>query len=76
MASYVVSGGGDNSLVLCKVDSDQMNGTQGIISKEFLLENAHDGDINCVRWNPSTSLSHILVSAGDDGLVKLWTLEL
>lgn len=75
-SSYIVSGGGDNSIVLCKIDNDQINGNQGIITREYLLDNAHDGDINCVRWNPSSLFSHILVSTGDDGLVKLWTLEL
>lgn len=30
---------------------------------------AHDGDVNCVRWNAQDSL---LASAGDDGVVTLW----
>ena len=76
MTSFIASGSGDNSIGLWKVDNDQINGNQGILSREYILENAHEGDINCVRWNPSSSLSHILVSAGDDGLVRLWTLEL
>jgi WD40 repeat protein len=49
---------------------------RGVISREYLVEDAHDGDINSVRWNPSLSLSNLLATAGDDGLVKLWRLEL
>lgn len=69
---YVVSGSGDNSLLLCSIK--ESNTDKGIISKEFVVENAHDGDINCVSWNPSQS--DLLVTTGDDGLVKLWRLEL
>ena len=43
---------------------------------EQSLEEAHDGDVNCVRWNPTEASSNILVSAGDDGVVKLWRMVL
>jgi hypothetical protein len=34
------------------------------------VQQAHDADVNCVRWHPSRQ--GFLASAGDDGLVKLW----
>jgi cytosolic iron-sulfur protein assembly protein CIAO1 len=73
-SSHVVSGGGDNSIVLCHI-KESNSSDRGVISREYRIEDAHDGDINCVQWNPSPTLSHLLVSTGDDGLVKLWKLE-
>ncbi len=37
---------------------------------EVLAPGAHRGDVNCVRWCPREA--SVLVSAGDDGLIKLW----
>jgi WD40 repeat protein len=34
------------------------------------VQQAHDADVNCVRWHPSRQ--GFLASAGDDGMVKLW----
>lgn len=34
---------------------------------------AHAGDVNCVRWNPRRP--HLLASAGDDQLVKVWRFD-
>jgi WD40 repeat protein len=34
------------------------------------VQQAHDADVNCVRWHPSRQ--GFLASAGDDGVVKLW----
>ena len=73
-SSHVVSGGGDNALVLCHINETNSI-DRGVVSREYRIEDAHDGDINSVQWNPSPSLSHMLVTAGDDGLVKLWRLE-
>jgi WD40 repeat protein len=35
-----------------------------------VIEGAHSGDINCVRWHPSRA--GMLASSGDDDLVRLW----
>lgn len=37
------------------------------------VRQAHDLDVNCVRWHPSRQ--HLLASAGDDGTVKIWRVE-
>jgi hypothetical protein len=34
---------------------------------------AHSADVNCVKWHPTDST--LLVSAGDDGVIKLWRLH-
>ena len=35
----------------------------------------HEYDMVCgARWNPREEKSHVLVSTGDDGFVKLWHL--
>lgn len=38
------------------------------------VENAHDGDVNCVRWNPVQPF--LLASGGDDFAAKLWKVIL
>lgn len=35
---------------------------------------AHAGDVNCVRWNPRDG--SILVTAGDDGVLRMWRYNL
>jgi len=37
------------------------------------ISNAHDGDVNCVRWHPKDC--SLLASAGDDGIVRLWKVR-
>jgi hypothetical protein len=39
------------------------------------VEKAHIGDVNCVRWRAGGAAGpQLLASAGDDGLIKIWTL--
>jgi WD40 repeat protein len=69
---YIATGGGDNSIVICR---------QGIAEDDLLhieatFPEAHANDVNCVRWNPREEYSQILVSTGDDGLIKLWKFVL
>lgn len=37
------------------------------------VPNAHEGDVNCVRWHPKDC--SLLASAGDDGVVRLWKVR-
>eukprot|EP01041_Mallomonas_annulata_P005428 gene5428-10882_t len=67
---HIVSGGGDNAVVLFNANQSEDN----LIHIESRIENAHSGDVNCVRWNPSVLNSDLMVSAGDDGLLCVWRL--
>ena len=83
--SLIASGAGDNAIKLIAY-SKTSDGT-GLLKEAFHLPNAHDGDVNCVRWCPvgtaneihegeegkaNTQNQELLLSSGDDGLVKLW----
>jgi WD40 repeat protein len=73
--NFVITGGGDNNLnILSHGRGDDGFGT---LVLQFTKENAHDGDVNCVRWNPSYNPNHndYCLSTGDDGLIKIWRVE-
>lgn len=68
-SNYIVSGGGDNSIVILQYGvSDGL----GQVIVECRTEEAHDSDINCVRWNPIQKDSDLLLSTSDDGAIRLW----
>lgn len=70
--ALLASGGGDNSIVLSRVVRNADDGFSSIeIVRSF--PESHDGDVNCVRWNPTNS--SLLISAGDDGKINIWSLE-
>lgn len=72
LTGCVLSGGGDNKINLLEYGKgDDGFGTLILQSSK---ENAHDGDVNCVRWNPSYSPNYneLFLSTGDDGLIKVW----
>lgn len=68
----IISGGGDNNIVLTSI----IKGDDGIsaLSIDDIVQNAHDDDINCIRWNPSRNpdLYDIFLSSSDDGKIKVW----
>ena len=81
--SVVATGGGDNTISIIQVRKDESGlHLLDINSRE---KEAHDGDINCVRWGPYIDsdgavtgicsiqkTNHILATCGDDAKVKLW----
>lgn len=66
----VVTAGADNSIALFALE----RGDDGMamLVETGRIRQAHDGDINCVRWRPHGDL---LASVGDDSLIKLWQLQ-
>jgi hypothetical protein len=69
--NLIISGGGDNAINLIKYES---NCGEKTIELNINNLNSHDGDVNCVRWNPSdiSDFSNLFLSVGDDCLVKIW----
>eukprot|EP01038_Epipyxis_sp_PR26KG_P013854 gene13854-18580_t len=67
----IATGAGDNMISICS--SSKSDGID-TLSVDCKVKNGHDGDVNCVRWNPSrhNHLSYLLLSAGDDCVLKLW----
>jgi WD40 repeat protein len=37
------------------------------------VENAHEEDINCIKWGPE---DNTLASACDDGTIKIWNFNI
>jgi WD40 repeat protein len=67
--NVIATGGGDNFIKLSAYSRD---GGVGLLTESGAIV-AHEGDVNCVRWNPSDSIaSSLLLSCGDDNLVKIW----
>lgn len=58
----IVTGSGANDIAIFTKD----------LVEEGRVSDAHDNDVNCVRWNPNTKYDSILASCGDDGVVKIW----
>ena len=63
----IASGGGDNAISVWTRPNDGSN-----FGRALLIAQAHEQDVNCVRWNPSRS--NILASVGDEGLCKVWEI--
>jgi len=79
LTDLIATGCGDNAIRIFR-ESDS-NRSNNILNEDLLrnqpefehvqtIENAHEQDVNCVRWNPKTS--KLLLSCSDDGSVKLW----
>lgn len=69
---HISSGGGDNSVSLCKITSN--DDSSSVIDLISVSKEAHMGDVNCVRWNPCASKSSLLATAGDDGFINFFKL--
>lgn len=42
------------------------------VSNFYFVQDAHDGDVNAVKWSP---VDRILATGGADRRVKLWDLS-
>jgi len=68
----IVSGGGDDCINVYR----EVGGTSDapLFVTDVCAKAAHKGDVNCVKWHPTDG--RLIASAGDDGLVKIWSYEL
>ena len=78
--------GGDNALIISSITTIQNTDATYTASftNVYTIENAHNNDINCVRWCiPRTDTgsivnsygNSILATCGDDGLIKIWKIS-
>jgi WD40 repeat protein len=79
--NVIATGGADNAITLLLSNSSSSSSSSSKKSESdtdlqcvATISSAHDGDVNCVSWNPCKTLSHLLVSSGDDGLARVWSL--
>lgn len=68
-SGIIATGAGDNAVALSTVQRTS-DGTSTLVHMSKFV--AHDGDVNCVRWNPTERNCHQLLTCGDDALVKIW----
>lgn len=62
----LISCSADNSIRLWDVRAP---GSQACV---HTVKNAHDSDVNVISWN---KFEPLIVSGGDDGALKLWSLK-
>lgn len=64
----IVTGGSDNCVRVWRQTSETF-------SLEAQLQEPHGQcDINCVSFNPKSEFSDYFLSAGDDGVIRVWTV--
>lgn len=80
-SSMIATAGGDNIISITHVRQQATDTRYQSKPESNSLEcslacrvQGHELDVNCVRWRPGT-WPPVLASAGDDGLIKLWTLS-
>eukprot|EP00903_Cladosiphon_okamuranus_P012809 g11971.t1 len=66
-APCLATAAGDNAL---RVFYEGGEGDSAVFGLDVEVNNAHAGDVNCVRWNPSGG--GVLATGGDDELVRVW----
>ncbi|KAJ2893049.1 Cytosolic iron-sulfur protein assembly protein [Coemansia aciculifera] len=72
---YLATGCGDNSVRILSVSRKEGESEDLDVALVCTQENAHGlSDINCVEWNPK--YPGWLATSGDDGVVRIWHLEL
>jgi WD40 repeat protein len=72
----VAGAAGDNSVSLLEVYENNGDGVHDIAAATvWKKENAHDADVNCVRFRPSTE-SVMFATCGDDNVIRIWEVIL
>lgn len=73
--NLLVTAGGDNAVCVRKVKIEN-----GFVDENRAVKfsNAHEQDVNCVRFRPiqSTKDEATFATAGDDGKLKIWSVDL
>eukprot|EP00215_Chloropicon_roscoffensis_P000483 CAMPEP_0198466996 /NCGR_PEP_ID=MMETSP1456-20131121/4373_1 /TAXON_ID=1461544 ORGANISM="Unidentified sp., Strain RCC1871" /NCGR_SAMPLE_ID=MMETSP1456 /ASSEMBLY_ACC=CAM_ASM_001119 /LENGTH=351 /DNA_ID=CAMNT_0044192977 /DNA_START=222 /DNA_END=1273 /DNA_ORIENTATION=+ len=74
-SGLIATGMADNSISLLQAEKAEGSPEDPGASRQVLklvkeIRGAHDGDVNCVRFNPKDP--GVLASAGDDEVVKVW----
>lgn len=74
----LVTGAADNAI---RVFQGQPTDSPSSFELAVQQKEAHASDINCVRWSPQLQedggkKALLLASASDDGLVRIWKLQL
>lgn len=63
----IATGSGDNAI------SVLVEKAPSAFVKSAHVDRAHDGDVNCIRWNPGRGENgRFLASCSDDGRVRVW----
>jgi WD40 repeat protein len=74
--NLIASAGGDDRINIFGADARDGTPATSSWSRTCVKEKAHASDVNCVRWNPNaTRFPNVLLSCGDDGLVKIWRVD-
>ena len=75
-SDFIATGGGDNAVrVFQRKPSEELQDEDWKESFSMVAEvkQAHAGDVNCVRWHPSSP--GLLATCGDDGRVNIWRVD-
>jgi cytosolic iron-sulfur protein assembly protein CIAO1 len=67
----IATGAADNTITVCH--AHRAEGGLNVLDTKAVVHAAHDGDVNCVRWNAFASSCSVLLTCGDDGCLKLWS---
>lgn len=73
LQGHIAIGPGDNSVRVLECT----RGPEGLAAMHEVGKHvdAHEGDVNCVRWNTTAVGCNLLLTCGDDGVVKIWRFE-
>jgi WD40 repeat protein len=70
--NHIATGCADDSIRVFNVIQNPENATEPTqLVLQATVPKAHTADVNCVRWSPTQP--SLLASAGDDGVIKLWS---